>query len=70
MKAFIINGVLYVIQNGHVRILNLEKETGLYLDTYYKLWYAHVDSVLRTAEGTEIPEGKIYELSDKKLTLV
>jgi hypothetical protein len=70
MQAFIINGVLHVIQSGHVRTLSLERETGLYLDTYWKLWFAHMDSIIRTPNGADIIEGKIYELSDKKLTLV
>jgi hypothetical protein len=70
MQAFILNGVLHVIQGGYVRTLSLEKETAFYLDTYYKLQYAQTDSVLRTSEGTEIVEGKIYQLTDKKITLV
>lgn len=71
-KAFIINGVLYVIdRNGHIRIINKETELGVYLEYYWKLWFAHVGLYADSkVESSTIPDGVQYEINDKKLTLV
>lgn len=71
-KAFIINGVLYVIdRNGHIRIINKETELGVYLEYYWKLWYAHMSKYVDSlVDNSKIPDGVQYEISDKKLTLI
>jgi hypothetical protein len=71
MQAKIINGEVYLVKGLE---LYKPKTTGADLELRYKIWISHMEEYCKACDtppfSSEIVEGKVYDISDRRLALV